>query len=65
MLWQTKHSLDTDQIEARQIRTFLEAGLAALLDAGLALTDAVLVVFVVDLAFALVAAAFAAVCTGQ
>jgi len=43
------------------VADFLEDGLAALLDAGLALADAVLAVFAVDLDFALVAAAFAAV----
>jgi len=39
----------------------LEDGLAALLDVGLAFADAVLTVFVVDLALAFVAAAFTAV----
>jgi hypothetical protein len=41
----------------------LDDGLVALLDAGLTFADAVLAVFVVDLALAFVAAAFTAVCT--
>jgi uncharacterized membrane protein len=63
MLRQTERPLAPDQTKVKEIRTLLEDGLAALLDAGLAFADAVLAVFVVDLVFALVAAAFAAVCT--
>lgn len=42
--------------------TFLEDGLVAPLDAGFALVEAGLVVFVVDFDLALAAAAFATVC---
>jgi hypothetical protein len=45
--------------------TFLEDGFVVPLDVGLALVDAGLVVFVVDLDLALAAAAFAAVCRRQ
>jgi hypothetical protein len=63
MLWQSEYSLAMDQIKAREIHTLLDAGFATLLDAGLAFAGAVLAV--VDLVFALVAAAFAATCTGR